>query len=49
MPNGVRIDAGQVGDLGRDLRIEADRGFGEAARRGADLHGHGVEIGRAHV
>jgi hypothetical protein len=45
MPNGVRIDAGQVGDLGRDLRIEADCGFGEAARRGAVLHGQGVEFG----
>jgi hypothetical protein len=45
MPNGVRIDAGHVGDLGRDLRVEADRGFGDAARRGSVLHGHGVEFG----
>lgn len=45
MPDGVQIDTGKVGDVGRGLRREADGGFAAAADRGTGLHGHGVEFG----
>jgi hypothetical protein len=45
MPDGVQIDAGKVGDVGRGLRHEADAGFAATAQRGTSLHGHGVEFG----
>lgn len=45
MSDQVQIDTDRVGEVGRDLRTEADGGFADAAARGTALHGHGVEFG----
>jgi hypothetical protein len=45
VPDEVRIDTDGVGEVGRGLRGDADGVFADAAVRGRQLHGHGVEFG----